>query len=184
MKIDNVEERKLYLQIVTLLTQELVDLSSKELGFKSTVEMFRHLYKLDDEVKRVQFLKKLILTSFVIHIYSIGLEAMQQLSKYLILQSFDRFWMEHLDTMTDLRECISLRNLAQRDPLVEYKNEGFKMFDEMLAKVDIRQADGDVENAEEDIPEERPADAFRMAEQPPEVFQQCSHSPSANLMRP
>ena len=136
MKIDNVEERKLYLQIVTLLTQELVDLSSKELGFKSTVEMFRYLYKLDDEVKRVQFLKKLILTSFVIHIYSIGLEAMQQLSKYLILQSFDRFWMEHLDTMTDLREGISLRNLAQRDPLVEYKNEGFKMFDEMLAKVD------------------------------------------------
>jgi preprotein translocase subunit SecA len=61
---------------------------------------------------------------------------MQALSKYLILQSFDRFWMEHLDTMTDLREGISLRNLAQRDPLVEYKNEGFEMFDEMLRKVD------------------------------------------------
>ena len=136
MKIDNIEERKLYVQIVNLLTQELVDLSSKELGFKSTVDMFRHLYKLGEDVKRVQFLKNLILTSFVIHIYSIGLEPMQQLSKYLILQSFDRFWMEHLDTMTDLREGISLRNLAQRDPLVEYKNEGFRMFDEMLAKVD------------------------------------------------
>ena len=44
--------------------------------------------------------------------------------------------MEHLDTMTDLREGISLRNLAQKDPLVEYKNEGFAMFDEMLEKID------------------------------------------------
>jgi preprotein translocase subunit SecA len=44
--------------------------------------------------------------------------------------------MEHLDTMTDLREGISLRNLAQRDPLVEYKNEGFNMFEEMLKKID------------------------------------------------
>ncbi len=74
--------------------------------------------------------------SFVIHIYSMGVDAMQELSRHLILQSFDNFWMEHLDTMTDLREGISLRNLAQRDPLVEYKNEGFQMFDDMLAKVD------------------------------------------------
>ena len=135
MKIDNIEERKLYIQIQNLLTDELMTLASKELGFKSTIEMFRHLYKLE-EVGRVQLLKKLILTSFVIHVYAVGLEPMQALSKYLILQSFDRYWMEHLDTMTDLREGISLRNLAQKDPLVEYKNEGFAMFDEMLEKID------------------------------------------------
>jgi len=135
MKIDNIEERKLYLQIVNLLTEELLSLSCKELGYKDSIEMFREIYKLDD-VNRVKVLKQLILTAFVIHIYSIGLEPMQALSKYLILQSFDRFWMEHLDTMTDLREGISLRNLAQRDPLIEYKNEGFEMFDEMLRKID------------------------------------------------
>jgi preprotein translocase subunit SecA len=38
--------------------------------------------------------------------------------------------------MGDLREGISLRNLAQRDPLVEYKNEGFEMFDKMLSAID------------------------------------------------
>jgi preprotein translocase subunit SecA len=135
MNIDNIEERKLYIQITNLLTQELLTEACKELGFKDTVEMFREIYRLDD-VKRVQLIKRVVLTSFVIHVYSIGLEPMQALSKYLILQSFDRFWMEHLDTMTDLREGISLRNLAQRDPLVEYKNEGFAMFDEMLKKVD------------------------------------------------
>ncbi len=135
MKIDNIEERKLYIQITNLLTTELLSSSCKELGFKDVVEMFREIYKLD-EVERIQLIKRLILTSFIIHIYGIGLESMQQLSKYLILQSFDRFWMEHLDTMTDLREGISLRNLAQRDPLVEYKNEGFNMFEEMLRKID------------------------------------------------
>ncbi len=74
--------------------------------------------------------------SYVTHVYNIGIESMQTLLKYLILESFDKFWMEHLDNMTDLREGISLRNLAQRDPLVEYKNEGFAMFDSMLKKVD------------------------------------------------
>jgi preprotein translocase subunit SecA len=125
----------LYIQYVNLLTSELLTLACKELDFKDTVEMFREMYKLDD-VKRVELLKKLAVLSFIIHVYGIGLERMQQLSKYLILQSFDRFWMEHLDTMTDLREGISLRNLAQRDPLVEYKNEGFNMFEEMLKKID------------------------------------------------
>jgi preprotein translocase subunit SecA len=135
MKIDNIEERKLYIQIENLLTSELLSQAVKELGYKDTTEMFREMYELQ-EVERMQLLKRVILISFMIHIYSIGLEPMQQLSKYLILQSFDRFWMEHLDTMTDLREGISLRNLAQRDPLVEYKNEGFNMFEEMLRKID------------------------------------------------
>ncbi len=135
MKIDNIEERKLYIQTENLLTSELLAQAVKELGYKDTTEMFREMYELE-EVKRMELLKRVILVSFIIHIYSIGLEPMQQLSKYLILQSFDRFWMEHLDTMTDLREGISLRNLAQRDPLVEYKNEGFNMFEEMLRKVD------------------------------------------------
>ncbi len=135
MKIDNIEERKLYIQIENLLTSELLSQAVKELGYKDTTEMFREMYELE-EVERMQLLKRVILISFMIHIYSIGLEPMQQLSKYLILQSFDRFWMEHLDTMTDLREGISLRNLAQRDPLVEYKNEGFNMFEEMLKKID------------------------------------------------
>jgi len=61
---------------------------------------------------------------------------MRELSKVLILQGIDRYWMEHLDNMQDLREGISLRNLAQRDPLVEYKNEGFRLFDSMLRSID------------------------------------------------
>src|SRR5690606_17310093 len=59
-----------------------------------------------------------------------------EVSKLLILQTVDNLWMEHLDTMTDLREGISLRSMAQRDPLVEYKNEGARMFHNMLGSID------------------------------------------------
>jgi len=135
MKVDNIEERRLHLEVLNLLTEDLEGVAVEQLGYKDSIEMFRELY-LKDDVGRTRELKRLVLMSFVIHIYSMGIDAMQELSRHLILQSFDNFWMEHLDTMTDLREGISLRNLAQRDPLVEYKNEGFQMFDDMLAKVD------------------------------------------------
>ena len=135
MQIDNIEERKLYIQISNLLTDELLSALVKELGYKDVVEMFRALYSLD-VVGRSKLIKEIVFLGYMTHVYNIGIEPMQMLSRYLILQSFDNFWMEHLDTMTDLREGISLRNLAQRDPLVEYKNEGFAMFDEMLKKID------------------------------------------------
>jgi preprotein translocase subunit SecA len=78
----------------------------------------------------------MVAIAMILHVYSIGAEPMKALARMLILEAYDKFWMEHLDTMADLREGISLRNLAQRDPLVEYKNEGFQMFDDMLKKID------------------------------------------------
>lgn len=135
MEIDNVEERNLYIQIKNLITEEIFEKSIKRFKSKSSIEYFR---VLDEKniVERTKELKRLTLISFIEHIYGIGVLPMRELSKVLILQSIDRYWMEHLDNMQDLREGISLRNLAQRDPLVEYKNEGFRLFDTMLRSVD------------------------------------------------
>ena len=135
MEIDNIEERKIFIEINNLLTDEFVEATSMTLGYKDSIDMFRDMYELSD-VQRSAQIKRMVLTAFVLHLYSIGYEAADNLSRYLVLQSYDKFWMEHLDTMTDLREGISLRNLAQKDPLVEYKNEGFDLFDQMLKKVD------------------------------------------------
>ncbi len=135
MEIDNVEERNLYIQIKNLITEEIFEKGVKRLKFKNSIEFFR---SLDEKsvVERTKELKKLTLISFIEHIYGIGRLPMKELSKVLILQSIDRYWMEHLDNMQDLREGISLRNLAQRDPLVEYKNEGFRLFEDMLKNID------------------------------------------------
>ena len=135
MEIDNIEERNLYIQIKNLVTEETFEKSIKRFKFKTSIEYFRSLEE-KSVVERTKELKRLIFISYIEHIYGIGILPMRELSKVLILQSIDRYWMEHLDNMQDLREGISLRNLAQRDPLVEYKNEGFRLFDNMLRSID------------------------------------------------
>ena len=135
MEIDNIEERNLYIQLKNLITEETFEKAVKRFKVKNSIEYFR---SLDGKniVERGKELKRLSFISYIEHIYMIGVEPIRELSKVLILQSIDRYWMEHLDNMQDLREGISLRNLAQRDPLVEYKNEGFKLFDDMLKSID------------------------------------------------
>jgi preprotein translocase subunit SecA len=60
---------------------------------------------------------------------------MQNLQRFVCLQSLDALWMEHLDTMDHLRDSVSLRGYGQRDPLVEYKRESFNLFQRLLAEI-------------------------------------------------
>ena len=61
---------------------------------------------------------------------------MRQIERWVSLQVIDSFWMEHLDSIDDLREGIGLRGYGQRDPLVEYKNEAFTMFERLMSGID------------------------------------------------
>ena len=60
---------------------------------------------------------------------------MREFERVALLSAVDRRWMDHIDAMTELRDGIGLRALAQRDPVVEYKLEGFEMFDEMVRMI-------------------------------------------------
>ena len=60
---------------------------------------------------------------------------MREFERVALLGAVDRRWMDHIDAMTELRDGIGLRALAQRDPVVEYKLEGFEMFDEMVRMI-------------------------------------------------
>jgi preprotein translocase subunit SecA len=62
----------------------------------------------------------------------VGEEVMRELERRIVLTVLDRKWREHLYEMDYLQEGIGLRAMAQRDPLVEYKREGFAMFSAML----------------------------------------------------
>jgi len=64
-----------------------------------------------------------------------GPEAMRALERWVLLRTIDSRWRDHLYEMDYLREGIGLRALAQRDPLVEYKNEGYRMFQEMMEAI-------------------------------------------------
>ncbi len=58
-----------------------------------------------------------------------------RIAKLVLLQAMDQLWSDHLDAMQDLREGIGLRGIAQRDPLVEYKNEAFNYFESFINSV-------------------------------------------------
>ena len=60
---------------------------------------------------------------------------MREFERVALLGAVDRRWMDHIDAMTELRDGIGLRALAQRDPVVEYKLEGFEMFEEMVRMI-------------------------------------------------
>lgn len=61
---------------------------------------------------------------------------MREIEKIITLQTIDNFWMEHLDTMDHLRQSVRLRGYAQKDPLVEYKQDGLRLFEQMLKEID------------------------------------------------
>ncbi|MGN0169772.1 MAG: preprotein translocase subunit SecA [Lachnospiraceae bacterium] len=62
-------------------------------------------------------------------------EAIRELERVILLKVIDRKWMDHIDDMEQLRQGIGLQAYAQRDPLVEYKNIGYDMFDAMTAAI-------------------------------------------------
>ncbi len=64
----------------------------------------------------------------------LGPELMRDLEKFLLLQTIDSHWKDHLLNIDYLKEGIGLRGYAQKDPLVEYKREGYQMFVEMLQR--------------------------------------------------
>jgi preprotein translocase subunit SecA len=61
-----------------------------------------------------------------------GTDLMRHIEKVLMLQTLDGLWKDHLLSMDHLREGIGLRGYAQKDPIVEYKREGFAMFEQMI----------------------------------------------------
>ncbi len=65
-----------------------------------------------------------------------GEEEFYRIAKILLLQSIDMFWVDHLEIMDYTRSSVNLRAYGQRDPLVEYKKEGLRLFKEMNEAVD------------------------------------------------
>jgi preprotein translocase subunit SecA len=64
-------------------------------------------------------------------------EALRGLERFVILNAVDRLWQEHLYAMDGLREAVYLRAFAQKDPLVEYKNEAFSMFGDLMDSIKL-----------------------------------------------
>ncbi|MDG1892706.1 MAG: preprotein translocase subunit SecA [Verrucomicrobiota bacterium] len=62
-------------------------------------------------------------------------KALKSMERFTILSAIDKLWQEHLYSMDGLRNSIGLRAYGQRDPLIEYKSEAFKIFDELMVNI-------------------------------------------------
>ncbi len=65
-------------------------------------------------------------------------EALGSLERYVVINAIDHHWQEHLTEMEDLRKSIGLRSYGQKDPLVEYKGEAYKYFEELMNNVRLQ----------------------------------------------
>ena len=64
-----------------------------------------------------------------------GESVMRELERVVMLRVVDEYWMDHIDAMDDLKQGIGLRAYAQHDPVVEFKNEGYDMFQAMITAI-------------------------------------------------
>ncbi len=83
----------------------------------------------------IDYLNGLARQAYAAREKNMGEARLRALEKILYLRTMDMFWMDHLDEMEHLRDSVRLRAWGQKDPLVEYKNEGIKLFQRLLGAI-------------------------------------------------
>jgi len=135
----------------TLVTMSASEAADGSVNNEKVVEDFATIIPFD-EASQKQLVKQLeqvisipekttFLTSVAHDVYKkreeeMGRPIMAQLEKFVMLSTIDNLWMGHLDAIDNLRQGIGLRGYAQKDPLVEYKNEGYRMFEQLVFAID------------------------------------------------
>lgn len=105
-----------------LLTKDDLKYSEEELASKTRQDV-------------IDFIKQRALFIYEKKEQDFTAEIMRSVERMILLQNVDKFWMEHIDAMEDLKQGIYLRSFAQKDPVVEYTHEGFEMFDQMIEEI-------------------------------------------------
>ncbi|MBO5797813.1 MAG: SEC-C domain-containing protein, partial [Clostridia bacterium] len=108
------------------------------LGWLTKEEDFRYTAQELEDLERESLTE--LITDRAMEMYNAkeaqyGEKIMRELERVVLLRTVDRYWMDHIDNMDELRRGIHLRSYAQKDPVVAYRLEGFDMFDQMVASI-------------------------------------------------
>ncbi len=126
-----------------------IDVETSELNAESLNTEISNIFGIDmlDYIKNnkkdsnaiSEELKKRAMEKYAAKEQEIGSEEMRELERVVMLKVVDEKWMNHIDSMDELKNGIGLRAYGQKDPVVQYRLEGFDMFDEMVndIKVDV-----------------------------------------------
>ncbi|MBI4120359.1 MAG: preprotein translocase subunit SecA [Parcubacteria group bacterium] len=121
--------------IVTVLARIVPISESAGNDLKSAAEKIKA-----DQEKLINLLVSFIEAAYQSREAELGAEAMAHIGKLVLLRTLDELWMDHLEEMEHLRDSVGLRAYGQRDPLVEYKTEGHRLFQDFLAALDSQVA--------------------------------------------
>ncbi len=130
--------------VVTIYSEEGINISKIIEEFTTIVpidatskkEIENKLSSFSNQDEIVKFLDDLSVNFYDQKEEQVGSEVARQMEVFVYLNTIDTLWIEHLDTMDDLRSGIGLRGYAQRDPLIEYKREGFELFEKLMVEID------------------------------------------------
>src|SRR3990167_3973998 len=135
--------------LVEMKTQEVLE--NGESSDEAIVEDFSTILPFDDASKKqiasqmmqfsgtpgkTEFLVKLAKDIYTKREEELGGDLARQIERFVTLSVIDNLWVDHLDAVENLRQGIGLRGYGQRDPLVEYKNEAFRMFEQLIGAID------------------------------------------------
>ena len=113
--------------------EEIVDYANENL-FKQTLNIKD--VKTKDSKELIEIIYNIVVEEYEEKIKDLPSEVTDEFEKVIVLSIIDRYWTEHINTMSHLREGIGLRGYAQDDPLRAYTMEGFDLFDKMMQGID------------------------------------------------
>lgn len=89
-----------------------------------------------NEEDTIEYVYTKLVDNYENKIKEVPTEIVDEFEKAITLRVIDTYWMEHINTMSHLREGIHLRGYAQENPLRAYKSEGYELFDSLLSNID------------------------------------------------
>ncbi len=117
-------------------------------AFQEAISLFRTMFLMPDELHltdeelaqhSVDELKEMVMekaqSAYQRREEEFGSVLMRELERVIMLRVVDEYWMDQIDSMNELKQGIGLRAYAQTDPVVAYKQEGFEMFEQMIAAI-------------------------------------------------
>ena len=112
---------------------EMAALSDNDLG-----KVRKEIESQPETEDAERYLKEKLTDAYVVKEKEVGEEMMRTMERHTIRSVIDHLWMDHLDAIDNLREGIGLRGYGQRDPLNEYKQEAFGMFESLMGQIDYQ----------------------------------------------
>ena len=135
--------------------EHLINAAVKELStvFRLPEDEVRRVIEKENEDKVLDVILEKIQQYLKTKKDSAGVALWNHVVKVICLSAIDNLWTEHLTAIEDLREGINLRGFGQMDPLIEYKNEAFRLFEGLMHSVDLEIVKGimyvEIKNGEE-----------------------------------